>query len=41
MKKIKPFIFATALFFILSCVAVVPAAALTEEEVQQQVAHRG
>lgn len=41
MKKIKPFIFATALFFILSCVAVVPAAALTEEEVQQQVATEG
>ena len=41
MKKIKPFIFATALFFILSCVSVVPAAALTEEEVQQQVATEG
>ena len=41
MKKIKPFIFATALFFILSCLGVVPAAALTEDEVQQQVATEG
>ena len=41
MKRRKPFILAIVLLFILSSLAVFPAAALTEDEVRQQVAAQG
>ena len=38
MKRTKPIILVITLFVILSALAAVPAAALTEDEVQQQIA---
>ena len=41
MKRTKPIILVITLFVILSALAAVPAAALTEDEVQQQIAAEG